>query len=92
MSRHTKAWVIHTRRVQLLLRVFSLLGAIGILFCVICISHTDVVLGWIIRVAVCSFRDHEFPQSLRLTVDLIAKCCHTSHCICHLPPGTRGRQ
>ncbi|EED15441.1 conserved hypothetical protein [Talaromyces stipitatus ATCC 10500] len=51
MSRHTKARVTHTRRVQLLLRILSVLGAIGILFCVICISHTDVALGWIIRVA-----------------------------------------
>lgn len=53
MSRHTKARVTHTRRFQLFLRVLSLLGALGILFCVICINHTDVALGWIIRVAVC---------------------------------------
>ncbi|EEA22657.1 hypothetical protein TMatcc_001498 [Talaromyces marneffei ATCC 18224] len=51
MSRHTKARVTHTRRFQLLLRILSLLGAIGILFCVICINHTDVSFGWIIRVA-----------------------------------------
>lgn len=55
MSRHTKARVTHTRRFQLLLRVLSVLGAIGILFCVICINHTDVALGWIIRVAVSRF-------------------------------------
>lgn len=53
MSRHTKARVTHTRRFQLFLRVLSVLGALGILFCVICINHTDVALGWIIRVAVC---------------------------------------
>jgi hypothetical protein len=52
MSRHTKARVTHTRRFQLFLRVLSVLGALGILFCVICINHTDVALGWIIRVAV----------------------------------------
>ncbi|KUL87841.1 hypothetical protein ZTR_03173 [Talaromyces verruculosus] len=51
MSRHTKARVTHTRRFQLFLRVLSVLGALGILFCVICINHTDVALGWIIRVA-----------------------------------------
>lgn len=53
MSRHTKARVTHTRRVQLLFRIISVIGAIGILFCVICISNTGVALGWIIRVAVC---------------------------------------
>lgn len=52
MSPYTKARVKRTRVVQLLFRLVELIGALAILFCVICINHTGVALGWIIRVAV----------------------------------------
>ncbi|KAH8705650.1 hypothetical protein BGW36DRAFT_332950 [Talaromyces proteolyticus] len=51
MSPYTKARVKRTRIFQLLLRLVAILGALAILFCVICINRTDVALGWIIRVA-----------------------------------------
>jgi uncharacterized membrane protein len=75
MSRHTKARVTHTRRFQLLLRILSVLGAIGILFCVICISHTDVALGWIIRVAVC--QSGYWYTMQKLTIRTTAKRCYS---------------
>ncbi|OKL62040.1 hypothetical protein UA08_02936 [Talaromyces atroroseus] len=53
MSHHTKARVKHTRRFQLLLRILAIIGALGILFCVICVTDTGAALGWIIRVAPC---------------------------------------
>lgn len=52
MSPYTKARVKRTRVFQLLFRLVQIIGALGILFCVISIDHTGVALGWIIRVAV----------------------------------------
>ena len=52
MGPHTKTYVKFARRVQLFLRICSLIGAIGLLVCVICIRGTDDTLGWIIRIAV----------------------------------------
>ncbi|MCJ1351765.1 MAG: hypothetical protein MMC33_001749 [Icmadophila ericetorum] len=50
MSPRTKNKVKYTRWMQLLLRFASLLGALGMLFCVICIKGTSTTLGWIIRI------------------------------------------
>ena len=52
MSRHTKPIVKWTRLLQLLLRICALLGALGMLVCVICIKGTEPTTGWIIRVPV----------------------------------------
>lgn len=50
MSPLTKKKVKYTRHVQLFLRICELLGALGLLFCVICIKGTQGSTGWIIRV------------------------------------------
>ncbi|KAA6408667.1 MAG: hypothetical protein FRX48_07749 [Lasallia pustulata] len=50
MSPRTKSKVQNTRRVQLLLRLCALLGALGMLFCVICIKNTTSTVGWVIRI------------------------------------------
>ncbi|KAL1954442.1 hypothetical protein VTO42DRAFT_1166 [Malbranchea cinnamomea] len=50
MSPRTKGRVKHTRFVLLGLRVLTLMGALGLLFCVICISKTSGVVSWLIRV------------------------------------------
>lgn len=50
MSPHTKPRVKSTRIAQLVLRICELIGAVGMLFCVICIKETDGTTGWIIRV------------------------------------------
>ncbi|CAL8575853.1 hypothetical protein XPA_001754 [Xanthoria parietina] len=49
MSLRTKKKVQYTRYGQLSLRVCQLLGALGLLFCVICIKGTQGSTGWIIR-------------------------------------------
>ncbi|MCJ1390160.1 hypothetical protein MMC18_003018 [Xylographa bjoerkii] len=51
LSRNTKDKVNWTRRVLRLFRVCALLGAAGLLVCVICVKGTDSTLGWIIRIA-----------------------------------------
>ena len=53
MNPRTKSRVNCTRIAQLVLRICELIGAVGMLFCVICIKGTDAVTGWIIRVPVC---------------------------------------
>lgn len=53
MSPRTKSRVKYTRITQLVLRVSELIGAVGLLFCVICVKGTDATTGWIIRVPVC---------------------------------------
>ncbi|KAL8777161.1 MAG: hypothetical protein Q9194_002720 [Teloschistes cf. exilis] len=50
MSPRTRQKVQYTRQGQLFLRVGQLLGALGLLFCVICIKGTKGTEGWIIRV------------------------------------------
>lgn len=50
MSPRTKSRVKSTRITQLVLRNCQLIGAVGMLFCVICIKGTDATTGWIIRV------------------------------------------
>ena len=52
MSPGIKSKVKWTRMAQLILRICALLGALGTLFCVICIKGTDVLSGWVIRVPV----------------------------------------
>ncbi|KAL8672535.1 MAG: hypothetical protein Q9168_003002 [Polycauliona sp. 1 TL-2023] len=50
MSPRTRKKVQHTRYAQLFLRICQLLGALGLLFCVISIKGTQGSTGWIIRV------------------------------------------
>ncbi|KAI4286081.1 MAG: hypothetical protein L6R38_000198 [Xanthoria sp. 2 TBL-2021] len=50
MSPRTRKKVQYTRYGQLFLRICQLLGALGLLFCVICIKGTQGSTGWIIRV------------------------------------------
>lgn len=52
MSPRTKSRVKYTRITQLVLRVCELVGAVGLLFCVICVKGTDATTGWITRVPV----------------------------------------
>ena len=50
MSPNTRTQVKWLRWTQIVLRVCALLGALGLLFCVICIKPTNTTLDWIIRV------------------------------------------
>ena len=52
MSPRTKGTVKNLRWIQLGLRVLTLIGALGMLFVVICVQGTSGSVGWIIRVAV----------------------------------------
>jgi len=51
MPPNTKNKVKRSRIAQLVLRLGALLGALGLLFCVIAINKTTSSVGWIIRVA-----------------------------------------
>ncbi|KAI1612905.1 hypothetical protein EDD36DRAFT_496134 [Exophiala viscosa] len=51
MHPNTEQRVTRARQVQLFLRACGLLGALGILFCVIAINKTSTTVGWIIRAA-----------------------------------------
>lgn len=52
MSPHTKSKITYGRRFQQILRICELVGALGLLFCMIAIKGTSGSEGWIIRVAV----------------------------------------
>ena len=58
LSPRTKVKVKWVRWAQLFLRTWTLLGAMGMLFCVICIRNTESTVGWIIRVAVSGLNYH----------------------------------
>ncbi|KAK5207083.1 hypothetical protein LTR41_007150 [Exophiala xenobiotica] len=51
MPPHTERRITRARRLQLLLRVCGLIGALGLLFCVIAINKVSSTYGWIIRIA-----------------------------------------
>ncbi len=51
MPPNTEKKVVRSRQVQLFLRICALIGALGVLFCVIAINKTTSTVGWIIRVA-----------------------------------------
>ncbi|KAI1923964.1 hypothetical protein LOZ65_003156 [Ophidiomyces ophidiicola] len=53
MSPKTKQRVKRARITQLVLRMLTLIGALGLLFCVICIKGTTLTLAWMIRVPPC---------------------------------------
>ncbi|KAI9886670.1 MAG: NADPH-adrenodoxin reductase [Watsoniomyces obsoletus] len=50
MSRRTRKTVLYTRQFQLMLRCLELLGAVGLMVCVICIRHIDDAMGWTLRI------------------------------------------
>ena len=62
MSPRTRKKVQYTRHAQLFLRNCELLGALGLLFCVICIKGTQGSTGWIIRVPVRIIAFHVFES------------------------------
>ncbi|QIX01262.1 hypothetical protein AMS68_006779 [Peltaster fructicola] len=47
---NTKKWVGVMRWIQFTLRVITELGAMGVLFCVICLKPTDVTQTWVMRI------------------------------------------
>ncbi|KAL1999779.1 hypothetical protein VTN02DRAFT_3986 [Thermoascus thermophilus] len=51
MSPHTRSRVKKGRYLLLFLRVCTLIGALGSLFCAICIKGTTLPVAWVIRVA-----------------------------------------
>ncbi|KIX04024.1 uncharacterized protein Z518_07577 [Rhinocladiella mackenziei CBS 650.93] len=51
LNPNTKKRITRARQIQLFLRACALLGAVGILFCVIAINKTSAAVGWIIRLA-----------------------------------------
>ena len=78
MSPKTKKKVKYVRLVQLCLRICSLLGAMGMLFCVICINKTESTVGWVLKVAVRFFPKEEIFND---TDVFLARCCHSTYCI-----------
>lgn len=52
MSPNIKKYVKYARIFQLVLRALTLIGVMGMLFCVICINNTTTQVAWIIRVGV----------------------------------------
>ena len=84
MSKSTASKVKWTRLIQLFLRICALLGALGMLVCVICIRETEAITAWIIRVPVSHMGTQCIPVAV-LTSHL-ACCCYTTHCLRDIPP------
>lgn len=54
MSPRTRKRVKYNRWLLLFLRCLQLVGAIGLLVCLICVRKVEEVMGWTIRIPVCS--------------------------------------
>ena len=52
MSRSTKGWIKGMRVVQLVLRVFELIGAIGLLTLMILTDNVEDLTAWVLRITV----------------------------------------
>ena len=52
MSRSTKSWIKGMRVVQLVLRVFELIGAIGLLTLMILTDNVEDLTAWVLRITV----------------------------------------
>jgi hypothetical protein len=55
MSANTKGKVKWARYIQLVFRAAQLIGAVGMLICVICLKGMSDNEGWILRLPVCGF-------------------------------------
>lgn len=89
MNPRTKKKVKNTRHAQLFLRACELLGALGLLFCIICIKGTQGSTGWIIRVPVCWF---SLAGSVALIVNQAGVAIlHTIYAIYHLARSSNAR-
>ena len=64
MNPRTKSRVKSTRMILLVLRICELIGAVGMLFCVISVKGTDADTGLLIRVPVCMSQLRTRSQTL----------------------------
>ena len=82
MNPRTKYHVKHARWMQVFLRICALLGAAGMLVCVICIKGTDGSVAWIIRIPVSTLLD----STVLVLMEMLLACCrYLAYCIRHLP-------
>lgn len=56
MNSSVKKWVKWIRVVQLVLRSFELIAALGLLILMIMLRGMDATTGWIMRITVCEPR------------------------------------
>lgn len=84
MSPHTKNRVNFARRTQLALRVLTLLGALGSLFCSIVINNVATTVVWIIRAGVSNTTYTRLDLTLIFLLQPIAATLHTLYAIYHL--------
>lgn len=52
MGQRSKAWIKRMRKVQFVLRLFELVGAVGLLVLMVLISNVEALTGWVLRVTV----------------------------------------
>jgi hypothetical protein len=77
MHPSTKKRLMRVRTLQLCLRCLALIGALGLLFCIIAINKTTTAVAWIIRVAPAVATCHTFYA-----------VCHLSRTITSRTPGS----
>lgn len=82
MSPRTKSRIKFIRIAQLVLRICELIGAVGMLFGVICIKGTDATTSWIIRVPVCMTQIR--AESQRYSHLALARSCDIAHSLWYI--------
>lgn len=61
MKPNTKKQIITMRWVQFALRLLQLMGAAGLLFCVITLKGVQTAQGWLLRIPVSRPLQHTIP-------------------------------
>lgn len=84
MSPSTRKKVKYTRWAQLILRCLTLLGAIGLMICVICVRHVEETVGWVLRITVR--RQREQLKWKRTLITTSARYLNLTQCIRYLSP------
>lgn len=91
MSPYTKTKVSWIRWTQLTLRICALLGAIGMLICVICLKSMDDTLAWIVRITVWMKLSRGEKSLLTIAFQPGISILHTVYAVYHLARSSKGR-
>lgn len=84
MNPSAKKWIKWMRIIQLVLRCFELIAALGLLVLMILIKGVDASTGWVMRIVV-SFQ----PLSLHSNINFFtARSSNSSYSLWNLPPRT----
>lgn len=93
MNPRTKAWITGMRWAQLVLRLFHVVAAAGLLVLWILFDKVGNMTAWVMRITVrpsCHWIRSSMAKSLILSTKIV-RSCHSPRMLCCLSPGAQRR-